>query len=566
MIHPLCRRIGRLVLPCLLCLTANAVAAQELAADVLKADHAERFGTPAGGASRALGLSGQGCKLCHDREQWNPRKESEDVDGWYLLNEISTWMVHDHHYQAYSVLLNEQSQQMARRLGIEKDGKSLVHQHVQCLACHTSAPVSQMSAGEDGIVDVDTLKSSLFNNGVSCEACHGPMGNRPDGKPGWGAEHVPLAGKDRLAWRSKSPQEKFEEFGYWDVNDTRTQTRICLSCHLGNVEQGKVITHEMYAAGHPPLPSFELSQFVHQMPRHWRRLDEKEQKLRDEFYALQKATPADASNSPVTQASLIAALVTLEESMRLTAGLIGENKSTEWPELANYACFNCHHELKNQGWRSMRQLTKTPGRPTLHEWPFALPRAMSRHFQDLKLDREIEDVSAALNARAYGDSTKLQAAAIKLAAALQSRSEAWSRSGNQYDEKLPDWLTAVAEFGMTEPVDYDSARQLIWAIERGLTERVRPKERTEFWEGEPIPTAWNSEFPANDQLKDVLILWLRGNRADGETVETEVDGKKFKREQFAIDVAEVLRKISAYDPKLTREAFGKLSKSPPSKP
>ena len=32
---------------------------------------------------------------------------------------------------------------------------------------------------------------------------------------------------------------------------------MCLSCHLGNAREGRVVTHEMYAAGHPPLPGFE---------------------------------------------------------------------------------------------------------------------------------------------------------------------------------------------------------------------------------------------------------------------------------------------------------------------
>ena len=30
-----------------------------------------------------------------------------------------------------------------------------------------------------------------------------------------------------------------------------------------------MVTHEMYAAGHPPLPGFEIATFCSQMPPHW---------------------------------------------------------------------------------------------------------------------------------------------------------------------------------------------------------------------------------------------------------------------------------------------------------
>ncbi len=43
-----------------------------------------------------------------------------------------------------------------------------------------------------------------------------------------------------------------------------------MSCHVGNATQGKVVTHPMFAAGHPPLPPIEVASFSKNEPQHWR--------------------------------------------------------------------------------------------------------------------------------------------------------------------------------------------------------------------------------------------------------------------------------------------------------
>ena len=35
----------------------------------------------------------------------------------------------------------------------------------------------------------------------------------------------------------------------------------CTSCHVGSESEGRFVTHEMYAAGHPPLPPVEVMAF-----------------------------------------------------------------------------------------------------------------------------------------------------------------------------------------------------------------------------------------------------------------------------------------------------------------
>ena len=62
-----------------------------------------------------------------------------------------------------------------------------------------------------------------------------------------------------------------------DLWDPVTRGKKCVSCHIGNPdpEEEKVVTHAMYAAGHPPLPGIEVATFSDAQPRHWQYLREK---------------------------------------------------------------------------------------------------------------------------------------------------------------------------------------------------------------------------------------------------------------------------------------------------
>src|SRR5262249_36029404 len=69
-------------------------------------------------------------------------------------------------------------------------------------------------------------------------------------------------------WRSKTPEYKWER-GMADLRNPVVKARLCTSCHVGNAVEGKTVTHEMYAAGHPPLPPCELAAFMEGEPKHW---------------------------------------------------------------------------------------------------------------------------------------------------------------------------------------------------------------------------------------------------------------------------------------------------------
>ncbi|MBS0202263.1 MAG: hypothetical protein JSS49_05130 [Planctomycetes bacterium] len=547
------------------------------------------LGTPESGARKVIGLKGSNCLACHGNAtsksdpELPPDLGSRGNDGWFLGDEILTWSKHDNHLESFSVLLNEQSKQIAKQLGIvDEAGESLVHRDRRCLSCHSSVPVEQMTL-QGNLVQEETSSDPRYTIGVSCEACHGPAGQGASGSEGWGVAHTKrdFEQDGTGSWRTLSPQKKFEAYGYWNVHSTRTQTRICLSCHLGNAEQKKIITHEMFAAGHPPLPSFELSQFVHQMPRHWRRLDEKPQELRDEFLnntkpqrdAGQFPVDYDPQGIAVTKASMIAALVTLAESMRLTADLLDHPDSSS-PELANYACFGCHHELVRDGWRKSRRLlgtpgrlTVTPGRPTLHEWPFALASVVAdtqpSESGNSALHAEMRGLVAALNSQPYGNATELASAARALAQAaeLQAVSLNAKTVDVPYAQRL---LTGIADYAASERefLDYDTARQFVWAYERtkGQLDLLRSSKVSPVQWGSASPQELTGSNQILQGLESSLVLSLTANRIGGPAVEMQSGNKTFSRPQRAVDVAKSLARVSGYHPEATQKAFQELKR------
>src|SRR5262249_2398971 len=115
----------------------------------------------------------------------------------------------------------------------------------------------------------------------------------------------------------------------------------------------------------------EVSKFSNAMPRHWQYLAEKDS-------AVQKILDYDPKKGNLEQAELvvIGAAVSLRESMRLLAGQAGEGGAPDvekpWPELAQFDCYACHHDLRPRSWRQQRGYAGRPGRPDMRPWTLAL--------------------------------------------------------------------------------------------------------------------------------------------------------------------------------------------------
>ena len=203
-------------------------------------------GAPDSGPPQYSDNGSSNCQRCH----FNPiPKDLHDGTAYlFRLTESHTWAETDRHSKAFELLNCTRGQEMAQRLGWK------VTTDVRCLSCHSGWQPDRRQPDE-----------AVLAEGVACEACHGPSSKYIN------AHSVPQ-------WRSVPLAERADHFGMISLRDPERRADVCLSCHVGNAALGRVVTHEMYAAGHPPLPSFELRNFSDSM-RHWDDLPEQVRKV-----------------------------------------------------------------------------------------------------------------------------------------------------------------------------------------------------------------------------------------------------------------------------------------------
>src|SRR5262249_7062057 len=108
---------------------------------------------------------------------------------------------------------------------------------------------------------------------------------------------------------------------------------------------GREVNHDLISAGHPRL-MFEASSYLANLPRHWK------PKPRDEvqLWAVGQTVCAE----------------TAIESLR---------RGDAWPEVAQYDCTGCHHEL-SEGWR------RRGGRWAWGTWYSTMPKLLAAASED----------------------------------------------------------------------------------------------------------------------------------------------------------------------------------------
>jgi Cytochrome c554 and c-prime len=464
------------------------------------------------------------CRNCHLKGFEDP---GEDICRG---TEIAIWQSEDKHALAYKVLGDERGKRMGRILGVD------VQKNDKCLACH-SVLVSAQLGYQPGF-QKDTNVSP--EEGVSCVACHGPdivvlPGQDRPAKLGWLDTHGSQNRQFRDAWRKLSRDVKQDQWGMTDLWDPAKRTKLCASCHIGNVAEGKEVTHEMYAAGHPPLPGFEVVTFSSQMPRHWQYLREKDKKI------VENVMKFHASEVDLEQTNLLAigGLVAFRENLQLLAG---KAATKDWPEFANYSCYACHHDLKSDSWRQKRGYAGKPGRPPMREWSTALVELGLFHAAGnadqatslvADLQTRLDALQGAFDAQPFGqpeavkqkaeDLTKwidAQVKRIQDRIALNENKGGFSRNASGL--LLAHWLDLekrsrpdVKLNGVVKrPVpDFDSARQLAWAYQLLYLETASkhdPKARENLAKGMVADPAWK-------RLDDYLHLTLPPGQTKLET-------------------------------------------------
>ncbi|MFM8517162.1 MAG: multiheme c-type cytochrome [Nevskiaceae bacterium] len=144
-----------------------------------------------------------------------------------LQNEYVTWSQFDPHSNAYRVLLEARSRQIAERMGIGP-----AHKAPQCLACHAEV----VSAARRGA-------RLQLSDGVGCESCHG-------------------AAERWLPTHHQSPAVSHADNlarGLIALERPRVRAEVCTGCHVG--DRNRFANHAMMAAGHPRLV-FDLETYT----------------------------------------------------------------------------------------------------------------------------------------------------------------------------------------------------------------------------------------------------------------------------------------------------------------
>jgi hypothetical protein len=338
-----------------------------------------------------------------------------------LLTEGRTWRQQDPHWAAFRVLEQPLGKQMAEILKYD------VTKAPQCLTCHAvdKDPGAPLPKVGEHAARFET------SEGVTCNSCHGI-------RVPWQSLHYKTEG-GTIPWRTYTPQKKEEE-GMRNLRDPVVKAQLCATCHVGSPELGRVVTHDMYAAGHPPLPPFELGTFMEGQPKHWGYPTNPELKFftDDGFKAFAKGDPKPnwtwdlyrfyPEDKEVNMARQLTAgaVASLHAEMKMIAAdaeLVAKGDEGT-VDFARFDCFACHHDLKYPSDRQQRGYVGPPGRPPLKAWTAALPGVVVEHATGLPKFADTakgfrgkwDNVQTAALARPFGRPKELAAAANEMAA------------------------------------------------------------------------------------------------------------------------------------------------------
>jgi hypothetical protein len=313
-------------------------------------------------------------------------------------SEYSTWITADPHARAYEVLREPRSADIVRTL----HSKVPAHEDDRCLGCHVRPGFKWQERDHR---DIHGPRFSAAD-GVGCEACHGASGT-------WLTKHY------REEWQSLSPEAR-EKQGLRNTKALAGRANVCVGCHVG--KPGLEVNHDLIAAGHPRL-HFEFSVYHANLPRHWDDAKDRDPAKDDPKGPRRGRRDFEAAAWAVGQA------VSARAALDLLAARARANNP--WPELAEYACFACHHNLQGKSWRQSPEHygKRPPGTMARSDWynsaaldvaltlvpAKASPRADLAKLINL-LERKIISGRKEIAGHAGAASTKL----VEAAAALES--------------------------------------------------------------------------------------------------------------------------------------------------
>lgn len=450
------------------------------------------------------------CAACHANtppinEKLNVFAKNFKSHEFVLLTEGGTWLTEDPHSAATKVLERPLGKQMSAILKYD------VTKAPQCLTCHATDKYPGMAIPKDVSIkdrfDVEHDKDGKLKQaeGVTCNACHGV---RTD----WQGAHYAGAG-GVIAWRTMKPEDK-EEKGMRNMRDPVVKAKMCATCHVGDPDTFRVVTHDMYAAGHPPLPPFELASFMNCEPMHWgapsagklnffteaafaKYVGEDVAKKDPNWMWNLFRTHPEAKEVAAARHLAAGAIASLHAEMRLIAAdaqaVLDAKDKDDGPGTLDYArfdCYACHHDLVSPSPRQQRGYKWAPGRAPLKAWTAALPGIVAQHAGGLEPFKGVaagfgdkwNAAQAAATVRPFGRPKDLAPAAREMAAWCEAFMKKDQAEANPIYTKAEaaKLLAAIGKGAVTDwSADTEAAMHLTWAfvaLRSGAYGKADPKE------------------------------------------------------------------------------------------
>lgn len=403
------------------------------------------------------------CAACHSAP--SPIYKTLSVTNFVRLSEANEWGERDKHAYAFQLVRQDLPEgelkkevRKSNRLSVEitsklkwtvgdKNKKGDGNFEKKCLTCHVGMRVEE------------PWSETNLQFGVQCESCHGP-----------GSEYTKRENHQQVSWRAKTPEQK-TELGMWDLTSPSTAAAICLSCHLGNIDEGRFVSHDMYAAGHPVLPPFDLQVFLNAMPPHWRTLQEKSSFENQAEYNrvhfdiagnTDQIQLAIQGSYDKTRRSMIGGLVANDLGIELIHQAAAEPKT--WGDYSIYNCMGCHQELKKNSIQ-VRPESRIPGRPFPANWltlEYPTIHVSSRDTHET-LTREM---LTSFNSVPFGDAQKLNQLSDRHLKSLSDRFQDRRKMEKQVMSKsdVQQWLEFLVQSRQNALTDYWVAKQTAWMV------------------------------------------------------------------------------------------------------
>ncbi len=361
-----------------------------------------------------------------------------EPDGRFALSrrhEYTQWLDRDPHARGQFTLAQETSQAILRRLARRGEPpEDQAARLANCLACHNPQPSSTVQAN-----------SFYSRDGVSCEICHGAAEK-------WIGAHVEAhwavrKREDRAAWKSFAGER-----GFVDTEDLTVRGETCAQCHVGS--PGREVNHDLIAAGHPVL-KFELAAYHDLLPKHWRAAEARQA---DPNFEVQLWSAGQTT-------TIAAALALLDWR---ASDVPDKHPDAAWPELAEYDCFACHHDLEDPSWRRQRTVAGLPlGMPAWSTWNMGPLRQMGSRNDPLR--QRVAVVAEQMQAGFGQDRDAVRAAAAEAAreVATWGRPDDLESIGRQMRHGFQALLDhqRLNDAGQSgQPANWDEAVQLYLAI------------------------------------------------------------------------------------------------------